>query len=290
MKELQKSNFKLLPRLTQLMVGNPSLIFLHPGAFTGLNKLEKLALTSTSLETISSLTLTDLLSLKHLDLSNNMFQTLEEGSLPPLPSLITLHISHCPFLSILQTPSFPLLQNISVTHNPHLKKWESSTLPALLNLNLRQNNLATLPGRNYFPNISSIYLEGNPLQCECPLYLWQLLLQSMDPLSRDNPQCSSYIPLMTTNFPSCSSSHQSPFLAVGLAVGLLFIFTSFCILLLYHRLPILSLVSRLKGCTSREVGVTYHSSRIPQEDYWLSLVRRSEDNTDPARPVPVTEL
>lgn len=287
-RELPDSAFPSLPSLSSLHLGSPSLYSLHPGAFTLLPGLQKLSVINSSLQSASNLSLTHLSSLTHLDLSSNAFLQLgSHWSLPP--TLLSLQLSHCPSLSLLHIPPLPLLQNLTITHNPSLQQWETSLLPAKLHLNLSHNLLSSLPHLPP-PHLSSLYMVGNPWECDCSLQSWQSALQSLPQSCRDSPQCSTTQSLLTTDLSSClpPPSHS---LALGVAVGVFLLLAALCTLLLLRgRAALLCLARQVRACSRRESGAGWQSSRLPQDDYWLSLARRTQAKPDPRTAVPVTEL
>jgi hypothetical protein len=197
---LEKNNFVSLTELEILLVGECGLKTIEVGAFNGLTKLKHLTIIDNEISEIIPGTFKDLLNLEFIALWNNTLKHVESAV---FSGLINLKYIFLPFNQIhyLNSHTFlrlPNLQHLYFGINPTLQIPTDSNfinsvslshlyipycnvsslsvetfanVSALKYLDLRHNKLRTVDINilTALPKLSTLYLEGNPLQCDCRL-------------------------------------------------------------------------------------------------------------------------
>jgi len=200
-KFFEKDSFVSLSELENLHVLFCELRRIELGAFNGLTNLIELVLRYNKIREISPGTFENMNSLEYLDLVNNRIQHLDSAVFSGLVKLKKIHLQRNK-LQYLQPDTFLLLPNLQELFlgenralqmpadrnfiNSHsLSRLDISSLynvssvsvetfaniRALERLDLSYNNLRTVDINilKALPNLSELYLYGNPLQCDCQL-------------------------------------------------------------------------------------------------------------------------
>jgi hypothetical protein len=150
--EIKPDTFQKMNCLRYLNLGRNRIEHLDVDVFSGLVNLEILVLAENKLQHIHPNTSVGLPKFQSLLLSNNFWlQTPNDSYFINSPFLKHLDISACNISSM----SVETFANVS----------------ALERLNLRFNNLRSVDINilKALPNLSALYLYGNPLQCDCQL-------------------------------------------------------------------------------------------------------------------------
>jgi Leucine-rich repeat (LRR) protein len=168
--------FNGLTKLKELNISYNDIREILPGTFENMNSLENLDLNSNRLEYLDSDVFSGLVNLKEINLEHNKLQYLQLDTFLVLPNLQQLYLGYNPTLTI---PT-----NRNLIHSNSLSELDiancnvSSVLvetfanvSALEALGLSYNNLRTVDINilRALPKLSSLYLYGNPLQCDCQL-------------------------------------------------------------------------------------------------------------------------
>jgi Leucine-rich repeat (LRR) protein len=168
--------FNGLTELTELSIWNNEISEISPGTFENLNSLEYLNLMNNRLEHVDRAVFSGLVKLKRVTLSGNQLQYLHEDTFLGLPNLHQLHLEENWALQI------PIDRNFIKSHSlSHLDISDCNisslsvetfaNVSALKWLDLSYNNLRTVDINILIalPKLSTLYLFGNPLQCDCQL-------------------------------------------------------------------------------------------------------------------------
>jgi len=150
--EILTGTFENMKRLHYLDLSNNKLQRVDSALFSGLVNLITVDLSANKLHYFHPDTFLELSNIKHLHLQNNWFlQIPTDRKFINSHSLSTLDISHCNISSV----SVETFANVS----------------ALQRLDLRENNLRSVDINilRALPELSELYLYGNPLQCDCQL-------------------------------------------------------------------------------------------------------------------------
>ena len=197
---LENDSFVSLTELNVLDIINCELRTIELGAFNGLTNLRRLLLAGNDISEIIPGTFQFMNTLEHLDLSFNKLQHLGTGEFSGLVNLkyialsrnrlqyihpdtfiesTNLQILKLDFNSGLQIPtdrnfidSHSLSQlNISDCNISSVSVETFANVSALEYIDLSNNNLTNLDINilRTLPNLCSMYMKGNPLQCDCQL-------------------------------------------------------------------------------------------------------------------------
>ncbi|XP_069696522.1 uncharacterized protein [Periplaneta americana] len=173
---LKVGTFKNMTHLQSLHLGKNRIKNLEAGIFEGLTSLEWLNLAHNLLYSLGSDTFIGLTNLKNLLLWHNRLSTLHPDVFMHLTKLNALYLdeneqlqipSNSSFLNI-QTVEFLYLQDCNIS-SVMPKSFENAT--NLAKLILSNNNLKTIDYNIFrvMPKLTHIFLDGNPLECDCGL-------------------------------------------------------------------------------------------------------------------------
>jgi hypothetical protein len=196
----ERDSFVSLTELDILRVDQCGLRTIEVGAFNGLTKLTKLYIVGNEISEIIPGTFENMISLEHLDLSNNRLERLDIDVFSGLVNIFRIDVENNKlqyvhpdtFLglpniqhvylynnSILQIPTDrPFINSLSLSQlyisNCNISSVSVETFANVISLewlSLSLNNLRTVDINilRALPKLSTIYLEGNPLQCDCQL-------------------------------------------------------------------------------------------------------------------------
>ena len=214
-----------LTNLEEISVDFSQLRTIEVRAFNGLTNLEKLSLNDNGISEILPRTFENLSRLKELYLRNNIIKHLNNDVFSGLSSLTVLNLDHndlqyihpdtllrLPKLRELHLHSNKALQvptdrpfiyshsltYLAISHSniPSLAVETFSNLFALKQLDVNGNKLRTLDINilKAWPKLFILYLQGNPLQCDCQLQeVWRWCEdRSITTWDHDNvPKCDT---------------------------------------------------------------------------------------------------
>jgi len=200
LRTIQLGAFNGLTILTELTVGNNEISEIMPGTFNNLNNLQFLYLYYNRLEHLDRDVFRGLLNLKVMDLRLNQIKHLESALFSGLDNLESIdlrgnqiqYLHSDMFLGLLNLQKLNLFEiaglqiptdrnfinshslsqlAISACNISSLSVETFANVSALEWLDLSYNNLRTLDINilRALPELSTLYLYGNPLQCDCQL-------------------------------------------------------------------------------------------------------------------------
>jgi len=165
-----------LTKLTHLYIVNNEMCEIIPGTFENMINLENLNLAGNRIEHVDRDMFSGMFKLEYISLSINKLQYLHPDTFLMLPNLQTLDLGSNPGLKI------PTDRNFFTSHSlSHLdiSRCNVSSVSvdtfanfsALELLDLMHNNLRTIDINilRALPKLSTLYLQDNPLQCDCQL-------------------------------------------------------------------------------------------------------------------------
>jgi hypothetical protein len=181
LRTIELGTFNGLTKLTVLFIWDNEIGEIIPGTFDNLNSLEYLDLDNNSLEHVDSDLFNRLVNIKFIDLKVNKIQYLQPDMFLGLPNLQNLLVGYNPTLTIPTDRNF--INSHSLSHldisNCNVSSVSVETfanVSALEWLDLSNNDLRTVDINilRALPKLSTLYLYGNPLQCDCQLQeLWR---------------------------------------------------------------------------------------------------------------------
>jgi Leucine-rich repeat (LRR) protein len=176
LRSLDINILKVLRKLSHLNLENNEIIEIIPGVFGNNSLLEYLDLDNNKIEHLGIDVFYGLINLKYVCLEGNILQYLRPETFLELPNLKSLFLSSNFGLQIPTDRHF--INSHSLKHlaisgcNISSVKLETfSSVSALELLDLGENNLESLDISilKALPQLSEMYLDGNPLQCDCQL-------------------------------------------------------------------------------------------------------------------------
>jgi len=174
--DIELGAFNGLTNLKQLLLGFNRIRTILPGTFECMNILENLELNTNSLDHLGNGVFSGLLNLKYIDLSGNELQHIKPDSFLGSPNLQTLKLDLNFGLEIPTNRNFIISNSLSNLHLsncfiPSVSVETFANVSALEVLHLSSNYLRNLDINilKALPKLYSIYLDGNPLQCDCRL-------------------------------------------------------------------------------------------------------------------------
>jgi len=173
--------FKGLTKLTRLLLVRNKITEIMPGTFENMSILEYLDLSYNRIKDLDSAVFSGLINLKYVDLSANKLQYLHPHTFLGLPNIKRLGIKKNVALKIptdrhfINSHSLSEL-DIASCNVSSLSVETFANVSALKSVDLSDNNLRTVDINilRALPELSTLYLDGNPLQCDCQLQeLWR---------------------------------------------------------------------------------------------------------------------
>jgi Leucine-rich repeat (LRR) protein len=168
--------FNGLTKLTELYILSNEISEIIPGIFEGKINLEYLNLDNNSLEHLDSDVFSGLVNIKLISLKGNKLQYLHPDTFLGLPNRQQLYLGENFALHI---PTDRLFINSHSISNLDISRCNVSSVSvetfanvsALQWLDLSDNRLRTLDTNilRELSDLSELYLNGNPLQCDCQL-------------------------------------------------------------------------------------------------------------------------
>jgi Leucine-rich repeat (LRR) protein len=176
LKAIELGAFKGLKILTELVIRSNEISEIIPGTFESLSSLEKLDLRDNRLEHLDSEVFSELVNLKSILLGRNKLQYVRPDTFLRLPNLNHISLQNN---SDLQIPtdghfitSHSLLSlDISLCNVSSVSVETFANVSALYTLILSENNLRSVDVNilKALPELTVLYLYGNPLHCDCQL-------------------------------------------------------------------------------------------------------------------------
>ena len=168
--------FNGLTKLTDLGIRNNKISAIIPGTFKNMCNLERLQLRYNRLDHLDIDVFSGLYNLKIIDLTGNKLQYLHPDTFLGLPKLQHASLVRNSGLHIPTDRNFIKSHSLSRLYvsrcNINSLSVETfAKVSALELLDLKHNNLKTLDINilRALPKLSELYLESNPLQCDCQL-------------------------------------------------------------------------------------------------------------------------
>jgi hypothetical protein len=213
-----------LTGLEKLSIWNCGLKTIHLGAFSGLTNLTFMDINSNEISEIIPGTFVDVRNLEFLDLGNNGIQLLNNGVFRGLLNLIFINLSgnklqylhpdsflgipNFQFLILHSIPGLQVPTDRNFINSPSLSQLDISycnvssvsvetfaNVSALEVLKLTDNILWTLDVNIFraLPKLSVLYLDGNPLHCDCRLKeVWRWCVdRNIQTAYWDMPKCET---------------------------------------------------------------------------------------------------
>jgi len=167
---------KVLPELSELNMKSNDINEIIPGTFERISRLEHLQLDYNKIEHLGSDLFYGLLNLKYIDLVGNKLQFLDPDTFVGLPNLQELYLSNNADLQIptdrhfINSHSLKVL-GISGCNINSVSVETFANVSALGVLDLEYNYLSRVDINilKVLPELSAMYLNFNPLQCDCQL-------------------------------------------------------------------------------------------------------------------------
>jgi len=179
--EIIPGTFENLVSLEDLTLSRNKIEHVEGDSFSGLFKLTFIDLSENKIEHVDRDTFSGLFKLTSIDLNENKLQYLHPDTFLSLPNLQGLYLKNNPGLHIPSDRNF--IKTLSLSHldisqcNVSSLSVETfAKVSALEWLELRDNKLRTVDINilRALPNLSTLYLDGNPLHCDCQLQeVWQ---------------------------------------------------------------------------------------------------------------------
>jgi hypothetical protein len=181
LRKIELEAFKGLTNLRRLVMSNNEISEITPGTFENMSSLEYLFLGNNKIERLEVDAFYGLSNLERLFLRLNKLQHIHPDMFVELPKLEYLDLSGNPGLKIpidrqfINSHSLTTL-NISACNVSSVSVETFSNVTTLEWLYLRINNLRCVDINilRVLPNLSVLYVHGNPLHCDCQLQkLWR---------------------------------------------------------------------------------------------------------------------
>jgi len=168
--------FKGLTKLTRLLVFRNEISEILPGTFENMISLEYLFLGHNNIKYLNSGVFNGLVNIVYVGLSSNKLQYMHPDTILGLPNIKSLNLRNNTALQIPTDSHFInshfLTQlELAMCNISSLSVETFANVSALKSLDLSHNNLRTVDINilRALPELSQMYLYGNPLQCDCQL-------------------------------------------------------------------------------------------------------------------------
>ena len=167
---------KVLPKLSKLYLHGNKITEIIPGTLETFSHLEYLHLQHNKIEQLESVVFCGLVKIEYIDLEGNRLQYLHPDTFECLPKLESLFLSNNSGLQIPTDRHFITSHSlkdldISYCNVTSVSVETFANVSALEGLDLNHNNLRSLDINmlKALPKLSSIFVDSNPLQCDCQL-------------------------------------------------------------------------------------------------------------------------
>ncbi|KAJ0175990.1 hypothetical protein K1T71_008164 [Dendrolimus kikuchii] len=178
--ELKRDVFFNLPNLHVLHISNNNLSLIHEGCFKHLNNLIELKLEFNYISVVTREMLEGLENLSRLNLRNNKLNMIGNLAFSDLWGLKELMLDNnaIEYVSERAFGGLTQLRKLTLSGNKLTTFYEDilEDIRSLVVLDLRDNLLETIPYETIRPVVendksasAAVYLEGNPLSCNCRL-------------------------------------------------------------------------------------------------------------------------
>ena len=214
---LKHGMFRGLWKLRSLDLSDNHISIIHEDTFEDLRQLKILNLKDNIISNLNYRAISGLDSLEELYLDNNRLSDISPASFSLLPSLISVSIQDNN-LTVLQTQTFsgaPSLKSLYLDNNRlyNISNEAFTGINKLNTLSLEHNKLKTL-GDTCTPSglkaMTSLKLEGNPLDCVCRIgWIYSLMQQSGTFVTGrcESPTEHRDVLLSQLNFTACLSNN-----------------------------------------------------------------------------------
>jgi hypothetical protein len=176
LRRIEFGAFNGLSKLTELFIWGNELSEIIPGTFENLSNLERLDLSYNKLHHLDRNVLSGLVNLKYINLAGNKLQYLHPNTFLGLPNIQHISLRNNTGLRLPTDSNFINSRSLSKLDisdcNVSSVSVETfANVSALEWLGLRYNNLSTIDINilTALPELSTLYLYGNRLQCDCQL-------------------------------------------------------------------------------------------------------------------------
>jgi Leucine-rich repeat (LRR) protein len=176
LRTIELGAFSGLTKLTDLVLWRNEISEIVPGTFENMNSMEWLVLGRNRLEHLDSDVFSGLVNIKDIDLSGDILQYLLPDTFLRFPNLQRLYIISNPTLQIPTERNFIISHSLTHLFISHCNKSSLSVetfanVSALELFDLNYNSLRTVDINilTALPKLSTLYLDGNLLQCDCQL-------------------------------------------------------------------------------------------------------------------------
>jgi hypothetical protein len=176
LRKVEFGAFNGLTNLKELTIWGNKISEIIPGTFENMISLDHLNLMYNRIEYLNSDVFSGLVNLKYIDLRGNQLQCLPPDMFLGLPNLERLILNSNPTLQVPTDRNF--INSLTLSHLDISRCNVSSVsvetfanVSALERLDLSDSRLRTLDINvlRALPKLSALYLDGNPLQCDCQL-------------------------------------------------------------------------------------------------------------------------
>jgi hypothetical protein len=175
-REIEQQTFENLTNLELLYLGKNEIENLERDAFLGLTNLRDIWLITNKIHYLLPDTFLGLNNLSHIRLNDNKIQYLHPDLFVRVSSLSSLHLQNNPMMNIPTDRHFinsPSLRELYIS-NCNISSIPVETfanVSGLELLDLSRNHLKDIDVNilTILPQLSTFYIYGNPLQCECQL-------------------------------------------------------------------------------------------------------------------------
>jgi hypothetical protein len=182
LRTIEVGAFNGLAKLTQLRIYKNEISEILPGTFGNLSKLERLSISGNKLQHLDRDVFSGLHNLIHIKLEGNKLQYVHPDTFSGLPNIKHISFRNNPGLQIPTDSNFISsysLKKLDISHCnvSSLSAETFGNVSALKQLHLDHNSLTTVDINilTALPNLFSLLLYGNPLQCDCQLQkVWRL--------------------------------------------------------------------------------------------------------------------
>jgi len=176
LRTIELGAFNGLTKLTELYFEGNELSEIKPGTFENMESLHYLGFFLNRLTHLDSGVFSGLTNLKSIDMRETLLQYLHPDTFLGLPNLQYVNIYDSPSLQTPTDRSFinsHSLSQLFITNSniSSLSVETFSNVSSLEKLDISYNNLRTLDKKilRALPELSELYLHGNPLECDCQL-------------------------------------------------------------------------------------------------------------------------